>query len=321
VASDPGQERARPPEHRSVMRKEVLAFLAPRPAGVYVDATIGLGGHAEALLEADPTIRVVGIDRDAEALELARSRLARFGDRVRLVHGNYRDLDGHLARLGISEIDGLLLDLGLSSFQLDSPERGFSFRAEGPIDMRMDRSVEGSALDLVNRASPEGLERILRSYGEERFSSRIARSIAQERARAPIETTEDLARIVRAAIPRRFHPPRIDAATRTFQALRIAVNAELESLADGLRIGFSALRIGGVLVAISYHSLEDRAVKAFFRERALPCTCPPDLPVCVCGKRVEAQILTPRPVLPSPDEVVSNSRSRSAKLRAARKVI
>lgn len=307
--------------HSPVLLKETVALLAPRPGGIYVDGTVGLGGHAEALLEAEPGITLVGIDCDEEALGHAATRLAPFGGSVHLVHGSYRDLAVHLRRLGGGAIDGFLLDLGLSSFQLDSPARGFSFRGEGPLDMRMDRSQGKTAADLVNRASAEELATLIRRYGEERFAQKIACAIVAARTRSPIQTTQELADLVRRAVPRRFHPERIDAATRTFQALRIAVNRELENLEQGLTAGFEALRAGGVMVAISYHSLEDRIVKTFLREKALACTCPPDFPVCVCGKAVEAEILTPRPIFPSATEVLSNSRSRSAKLRAARKVI
>lgn len=308
------------PGHTPVLCREVVRLLDPRPGGAYVDGTVGLGGHAAALLEAEPKITLLGIDRDRETLARAAERLAPFGDRVHLVCGNYRDVGRHLAELGIEAADGLLLDLGLSSFQLDCAERGFSFRAEGPLDMRMDRDAPRTAGDLVNRSSAEELEAILVRYGEERFARRISRAILAARASRPIETTEDLAAIVRRAIPGRFHPRRIDPATRTFQALRIAVNEELENLAAGLEAGFRALRVGGTIAVISYHSLEDRIVKRFFREKSAPCTCPPDLPVCVCGKKVEAEVLTPRPVVPSAAEVSANPRSRSAKLRAARKV-
>ncbi len=321
MARDLEDPEAQVPAHQPVLTGEVVRLLDPHPGGVYVDGTIGLGGHAEALLDAGPGITVLGIDRDSEALELAATRLRRFGEQVHLVHGNYRDMGVHLAQRGIQAVDGCLLDLGLSSFQLDSRERGFSFRKEGPLDMRMDRSSQETALDLVNGEPEEELDRILRLYGEERFSRRIAHAIVIERVKNPIATTQDLALLVHAAIPRRFHPARIDAATRTFQALRIAVNRELENLGDGLQAGFEALTTGGVMAVISYHSLEDRMVKDFFRHKALACTCPPDLPVCVCHKKVEADVLTRRPILPSEGEVASNPRSRSAKLRAARKVM
>jgi len=321
VVGDLEDRGARAPEHRPVLAEEVVRLLDPHPGGVFVDGTVGLGGHAEALLDREPGIALVGIDRDSEALEFAAARLRRFGERAHLIRGNYRDVGVHLAHRGIQAVDGYLLDLGLSSFQLDSPERGFSFRREGPLDMRMDRSIQRTAFDLVNSEPEEELDRILRLYGEERFSRRIARAIVIERVKSPIATTQGLALLVHAAIPRRFHPARIDAATRTFQALRIAVNEELENLDEGLRAGFDVLRTGGVIAVISYHSLEDRMAKDFFRHKALACTCPPDFPVCVCKKKVEADVLTRRPILPSEGEVACNPRSRSAKLRAARKVM
>ena len=300
--------------HRPVMRAEAVRFLAPDRGGIYVDGTVGLGGHAAAILAAGPEVRLIGIDRDPQALRYAAARLAQFGDRVRLVHGNYRDLAEILSDLGIDAIDGFLLDLGLSSLQLDAPERGFSFRADGPLDMRMDPTQKTSAADLVNEASVEELARILRDYGEERFAGRIARAIVAAR---PIETTRALAEIVRRAIPRRFHERRIDPATRTFQALRIAVNDELRNLQDGLAAGFAALRPGGVIVVISFHSLEDRIVKRFFRKLATPryeSLAPgPPLPP-------QAEVLTKKPLRPSEEEIGENPRARSAKLRACRKL-
>ena len=300
--------------HRPVMRTEAVRFLAPDRGGIYVDGTVGLGGHAAAILAAGPEVRLIGIDRDPQALRYAAARLAQFGDRVRLVHGNYRDLAEILSGLGIEAIDGFLLDLGLSSLQLDAPERGFSFRADGPLDMRMDPTQGRSAADLVNAASVEELARILRDYGEERFAGRIARAIVAAR---PIETTGALAEVVRRAIPRRFHERRIDPATRTFQALRIAVNDELRNLQDGLAAGFAALRPGGVIVVISFHSLEDRIVKRFFRKLATPryeSLAPgPPLPP-------QAEVLTKKPLRPSEEEIGENPRARSAKLRACRKL-
>jgi len=308
------------PVHQPVLREEVVRLLDPQPGNVYVDGTVGLGGHTEALFEAEQEITVVGIDRDPDALRIATERLSRFEAHLHLIHGNYRDVTNHLSRLGIGEVAGLLLDLGLSSLQLDTASRGFSFQKGGPLDMRMDTSQELTASDLVNNASEEELSDILRRYGEERFATRITRAISAAREEGPITSTQALAEIVRQAIPKRYHPKRIDPATRTFQALRIAVNQELENLEAGLEAGFQVLEIGGVIAAISFHSLEDRIVKDFFRHKALSCTCPPDLPVCVCDKQVEAEILARKPVRPSPEEITENPRARSAKLRAARKI-
>jgi len=308
------------PIHRPVLSQEIVSLLDPCPGGVVVDGTVGLGGHAEALLQAESGVTVIGIDRDEEALRHAANRLSPFKERVRLIHGNYRDLGEHLDVLGIDTITGFLLDLGLSSLQLDTADRGFSFRHAGPLDMRMDTTQSMTAAELVNHSSEDELVRILRDYGEERFARRIVRAILAARAKELIETTGRLAEIVHSAIPRKFHPKAIHPATRTFQALRIAVNEELANLKEGLEGGFQAIAPGGVIAVISFHSLEDRIVKGFFRYKALSCTCPPDFPVCVCDKKVEVEIITRKPIRPSPEEVAKNPRARSAKLRAARKL-
>jgi len=307
--------------HRPVLRDETVDFLLRGEGGTIVDGTVGLGGHAEAILSADSAVRVIGIDRDEQALASAAERLSRFGGRIMLVHGDYRDLAEHLDRLGVGKMGGLLLDLGVSSLQLDRPERGFSFRTDGPLDMRMDPSRGPTAAEWIAAAPEEEIVDVLRRYGEERYAERIARAIGRARQDEPIETTGALAGIVHAAVPRRSFAQRIDPATRTFQAIRIVVNDELGALQDGLAVGFERLTTGGILVVISFHSLEDRLVKRFFRERAALCTCPPDLPVCVCGKRVEAEILTPKPIEATAKEIQRNPRARSAKLRAARKVV
>lgn len=308
-------------DHTPVLRNEVVRLLTPRPDGVFVDGTVGLGGHAEAVLEAEPSGRLVGIDRDPEALDRARERLARFGSRATLLHGSYRDLDYLLDELGVDRIDGLLIDLGVSSLQLDDASRGFSFRLDGPLDMRSDRTNGETAADWIASARQTEIADVLASYGEERYAERIARAIDEARHRRPIATTGELARIVRTAVPASYRRGRIDPATRTFQAIRIRVNGELDALEDGLRAGFDRLTRGGVLTVISFHSLEDRIVKRFFREKAADCVCPPELPQCVCGKQVEAEVLTSRPVTPAGAEVAANPRARSAKLRAARKVV
>jgi len=308
-------------DHTPVLRDEVVRLLAPRPDGVIVDGTVGLGGHAEALLEAGPTVRLIGFDRDPEALARARGRLARFGSRVSLVHGNYRDLERLLDELGVGRIDGLLLDLGVSSLQLDDAGRGFSFRLDGPLDMRADPTSGETAAEWIASAPQTEIAEVLAGYGEERYAERIARAIDEARRREPIATTASLAAIVRAAVPASYRWGRIDPATRTFQAIRIRVNGELDALEGGLRAGFDRLAHGGVLVVLSFHSLEDRIVKRFFREKAAGCVCPPELPECVCDKRVEAEVLTKRPATPAPEEIEANPRARSAKLRAARKVV
>jgi 16S rRNA (cytosine1402-N4)-methyltransferase len=307
-------------EHVPVLTQEVVQHLTTGRGGTLVDGTVGLGGHAEALLLADPDVRVVGIDRDPHALERATERLRRFGNRVDLVHGNYADLSGHLARLGLGPVDGMLLDLGVSSMQLDDPERGFSLRADGPLDMRMDPSRGPTAAEWLATTGVDDIARVISQYGEERYARRIARAIEAARGRSPLQTTSQLVEVVHRAVPGVYFAQRIDPATRTFQALRIAVNGELVALEQGLREGFQALALGGAFVAISFHSLEDRIVKTFFRERAAACVCPPDFPECRCGKKVEAEILTRKPIIPSGLEIQSNPRARSAKLRAARRV-
>lgn len=293
--------------HTPVLVQEVLAYLQPRPGGVYLDCTVGGGGHAEAILqEAGETGRLVGLDRDPEALVVAAERLRPFGARVRLVHGDYRELSHLASVLNLTEVSGVLFDLGVSSLQLNDPSRGFSLTLEGPLDMRMDRSRGGpTARELLHQLSAEDLTEIIRRYGEERWARRIAGRIVEERKRRPLTTTRELAEVVAAVIPRRFWPRRIHPATRTFQALRIVVNQELEGLAGALEAAARLLRPEGRICVIAFHSLEDRVVKHLFRRLAAPGAIP--------GLR----ILTPRPITPRPAEVMQNPRSRSAKLRAA----
>jgi 16S rRNA (cytosine1402-N4)-methyltransferase len=279
-----------------------------------VDATLGAGGHARALLEAGPAIRLLGLDRDPDALELARSRLAGFGDRVQVAEANFGDLASALE--GYPAPDGILADLGLSSMQLEQSSRGFSFRRDGPLDMRMSRSGR-TAADVVANASAEELSRIFFEYGEERMAVKIARAILEERSRRPITTTRQLSRIVAGVKGDRG---KIDPATRVFQALRIEVNEELQALSRFLAYAVEKLNAGGRLSMISYHSLEDRMVKEAFRRGSGICLCPPKLPVCVCGARRALVVLTRRPIRPSDSEVAANPRSRSARLRAAEKV-
>ncbi len=289
--------------HLPVLLAEVLAFLAPRPGGCYCDGTVGGGGHAEAILAASaPDGVLLGVDRDGETLAAAADRLRPFGGRARLMHGDYRDLAALAAAAGLGVFDGILLDLGVSSLQFDDPARGFGFRHDGPLDMRMDRTGGGStAADLLRRASAVELEAILQDFGEERWARRIARALVSARARGAIATTAELAGLVERVIPRRAWPPRIHPATRTFQALRIAVNRELEGLGIGLEGAAALLKPGGRLAVISFHSLEDRAVKTTFRRLA-------------ADRAME--ILTRKPVTPGAEELAANPRARSAKLRA-----
>lgn len=309
-----------PSGHVPVLTEAVLAALAPLDGATFLDGTVGLGGHAAALLAASDSVNVVGLDIDEEALEHARRRLAPYADRVRLLHGSYADLRMHLGSLGYETVDGILLDLGVSSLQLDDPSRGFSFRGDAPLDMRMDPSRGATAAEWLDDVSEEELVRVLQAFGEERYARRIAHAIISSRRRVAIRSTADLVAIVHRAVPGSYFRQRIDPATRTFQALRIAVNRELENLERGLEESFACLAVGGRLAVISFHSLEDRQVKRFMQARAAPCTCPPGLPECLCGKAVEAEILTRKPIVPSAAESSRNPRARSAKLRVCRKV-
>ena len=291
-----------------------MEWLRPERGGLFVDATLGAAGHAEALLEAGARVHLLGLDRDPAALERARSRLARFGSRVEILEADFSDLDRLLE--GRPAPDAVLADLGVSSMQLDVAERGFSFRRDGPLDMRMGRSGR-SAAEILADASVEELTRIFREYGEERMSAKIARGIVAERSQRPITTTRQLARIVASAKGSR---ERIDPATRVFQALRIEVNQELVALSRFLAAAVRHAADRGRLAVISYHSLEDRIVKETFRRESGTCLCPPRVPRCVCGARTAVRVLTRRPVVPSEEERRANPRSRSARLRVAEKL-
>jgi 16S rRNA (cytosine1402-N4)-methyltransferase len=286
----------------------------------YLDGTLGGGGHSSLILEKAPRAFLIGIDRDQTALAAAGARLALYGDHVRLLHGNFADVAELLSTLGISELDGFILDLGVSSHQLDTRERGFSFQQDAPLDMRMDTSGGETAAELVNTLPEAELERIFSDYGEERWAKRIASFIVNERAVLPITTTLRLVDIIKGAVPKAKWDERIHPATRTFQALRIAVNSELESLKLGMRTALDLLKPGGHGVIISFHSLEDRIVKHIFKEYAEGCTCPRQLPICVCGNLPRVKILTGRPVVATTAETDKNPRARSAKLRAVEKL-
>lgn len=306
--------------HLPVMPVEVARLLALRADAVYLDGTVGGGGHAALILENAPNTILVGIDRDLEALAAADQRLEPHRKRLHLIHGDFARLAEHLNSLGISALDGFILDLGVSSHQLDSGERGFSFQQNAPLDMRMDTSCGETAATLVNNLPEPELERIIREYGEERWARRIASFIARERNESPITTTLRLVDIIKGAVPKAKWDERIHPATRTFQALRLAVNHELESLEQGMRAALDLLKPGGRGVIISFHSLEDRIVKHIFREYAEGCTCPRQLAVCVCGKQPRVKILTGRPVVATQQEIDGNPRARSAKLRAVEKI-
>jgi 16S rRNA (cytosine1402-N4)-methyltransferase len=307
--------------HLSVLPEEVIQFLNPQPGGVYLDGTLGGGGHAGLILErCIPGGMLIGLDQDREALQAAGQRLAEFGTSARLVHGNFGGLGQHLDLLGIPELDGFILDLGVSSHQLDSGGRGFSFQQDAPLNMRMDTSCGETAADLLNDLPEPELERIIRDYGEERWAKRIAAFIVKARLEAPIETTLQLVDIVKGAVPKAKWEERIHPATRTFQAVRIAVNRELENLEKGLRAALDRLKPEGRGVVISFHSLEDRIVKHIFREYATGCTCPRNFPVCACNNKPRVRVLTGRPVTATGQEIEANPRSRSAKLRAVEKL-
>lgn len=304
--------------HVPVLLEQVLAWMDPRPGGTYVDATVGAGGHAEAILErVGSTGRLFGIDCDGEAIEIARARLAGYGSAVTLWQANYSAVRTLLADAGIEAVDGILMDLGVSSLQLQVPDRGFSFSRPGPLDMRMDRTQPLTAADLINGLKEEELSRVIWEYGEERWARRIARAVVRSR---PLHTTDRLAEVVAGAIPRRYWPRGIHPSTRTFQAVRIATNRELESLKKALPDAVGALRGGGRLCVITFHSLEDRIVKHTYLRLSRGCTCPPGSPTCTCNTRPTVTVLTRRPVTPSAEEVHENPRARSAKLRVAERV-
>lgn len=307
--------------HVPVLLNEVVATLAPERGGVFIDGTLGFGGHAEALIERLPAGgRYIGIDRDGEALASATARLAPFSDRFTAVHGNFFNMKELLLPLGVDKANGILLDLGVSSYQLDTPERGFSYHSDAPLDMRMDRLSGLSAFDVVNGYSEESLAKVLREYGEERFSGRIANRIVAARKTSAINSTARLAQIIKEAIPAKFRNEPQHPARRTFQAIRIEVNGELAGLRQAVDDARDLLQTGGILCIIMFHSLEDRIVKQAFRSYEHPCTCPPSAPVCICGKTPTARILTKKPVTASAEELERNPRAASAKMRAIQRI-
>ncbi|MSN25943.1 MAG: 16S rRNA (cytosine(1402)-N(4))-methyltransferase RsmH [Geobacter sp.] len=306
--------------HLSVMPDEVIRFLAPKGTGTYLDGTLGGGGHSLLILENAQRATLVGFDRDQAALAAAGERLAAYSNRFRPVHGDFAGLADHLGELGVTGLDGFIMDLGVSSHQLDTGERGFSFQKDAPLDMRMDTSKGETAAELLNELPEQELERIISEFGEERWARRIASFIVNARNESPISTTFQLVDIIKGAVPKAKWEERIHPATRTFQALRIAVNHELESLERGMRAALDLLKPGGRGVIISFHSLEDRIVKHIFREYAEGCTCPRQLPICACGKLPRVKVLTGRPVTATAEEIENNPRSRSAKLRAVEKL-
>ncbi|MBQ1834454.1 MAG: 16S rRNA (cytosine(1402)-N(4))-methyltransferase RsmH [Oscillospiraceae bacterium] len=306
--------------HKPVLLDECIEALAIRPDGIYVDGTLGRAGHSLEIVRRLTTGRLIALDRDESALAAARIRLADYMDRVTLVHSNFSRLGEVLRGLGIDGADGMLFDLGVSSPQLDDAQRGFSYKQDAPLDMRMDTTAALTARELVNTASYEELRRILFEYGEERYAPAIARAICREREQMPIETTLQLADIIRSAMPGQALREKQHPAKRSFQAIRIAVNDELGELEPMLSAAEENLRPGGRLAVITFHSLEDRIVKRKLRELSTGCTCPPEFPVCVCGKKPKMELLTRKPIVSGEQELQENPRARSAKLRVARKL-
>ena len=309
-------------EHTTVLLHETVDGLNVRPDGIYVDATLGGGGHAfEVCRRLGSTGRLIGIDQDADAIKAAGQRLEGFGEKVTVIRSNYRDMKPELHKLGIDSVDGITLDLGVSSYQLDTADRGFSYRMDAPLDMRMDQRQKMTARDIVNEYSEAELFRVIRDYGEDRFAKNIAKHIVAEREKAPIETTGQLNEIIRHSIPMKIQKTGGHPSKRTFQAIRIELNHELEVLRDSLDDMIDMLSPGGRICVITFHSLEDRIVKSAFRRNENPCTCPSHFPVCVCGKVSKGKVVTRKPILPSPEEQESNSRSKSAKLRIFERIV
>lgn len=303
-------------EHVPVLLEETIDSLQVVPDGIYVDGTLGGGGHASLLCSRlGDKGRLIGIDQDEAAIAAASERLAVFGSRVTIVRSSCGAFSQVLDDLGIHEVDGIYLDLGVSSYQLDTPERGFTYRQDVPLDMRMDRRKRETAADIVNNYSQQELYRVIRDYGEDRFARNIARHIVERRKERPIQTTGELAEIVKAAIPAKMRASGGHPAKQTFQALRIELNGELDVLNASIDQMICSLRPGGRLAVITFHSLEDRIVKNKFRENERPCICPPDFPVCVCGRKSRGRVITRKPIVPTKEEEERNHRSKSAKLR------
>ncbi len=307
-------------EHKSVLLRECVRYLDIDPAGTYIDGTLGMGGHAEAILENLPRGRLIGIDRDDRALASAARRLAPFGDRAKLVKGNFADLDAILDGLGVEKVNGMLFDLGVSSPQLDDGSRGFSYMQDAPLDMRMDETAPLTAREVLNTWSEAELRSVFWRYGEERYAGRIAAAVAAQRRTAPIQTTGQFVDIIRRTLPASALREKQHPAKRCFQAVRIAVNDELGSLERMLDTAPDRLLPGGRLLVISFHSLEDRIVKEAIRKRENGCTCPPDFPVCTCGFVQTLRSVTRKPVVPDGEELADNPRARSAHLRIAERV-
>lgn len=303
-------------KHVSVLLDETIDGLEINPDGIYVDGTLGGGGHSYQICKRlSSKGRLIGIDQDGEALEAARERLKEFEDKITLVRSNYCEIGTILKDLGVVKVDGIVLDLGVSSYQLDNLERGFSYKSDAPLDMRMDQRQGKTAAEVVNNYSENDLFRIIRDYGEDKFAKNIAKHIVMARNEAPIETTSQLSDIIKRAIPMKIQAKGGHPAKKTFQAIRIEVNRELSVLKDSLDTMIECLNPGGRICIITFHSLEDRIVKTKFRENENPCTCPPNFPVCVCGKVSKGKVITRKPIIPTEQEMAVNKRSKSAKLR------
>lgn len=307
--------------HKSVLLEETIENLKIKPDGIYVDGTLGGAGHAyEIAKQLSDKGRLIGIDQDADAIEEAKKRLEQYKNNVTIVRNNYCNIKEELQKLGIERVDGIILDLGVSSFQLDTPKRGFTYREEdAPLDMRMDQRNSQTAKDIVNGYSERELYRIIRDFGEDRFAKNIAKHIATARQKKEIETTGELIEIIRASIPMKVQATGGHPAKRTFQAIRIELNRELEVLQDTLDEMIELLNEDGRICIITFHSLEDRIVKTIFKKNENPCTCPSDFPICVCGKKSKGKVITRKPILPSEEELEVNKRSKSAKLRVFEK--
>ena len=303
-------------KHKSVLLEETVDGLAIKPDGIYVDGTLGGGGHAfEVCSRLNEQGRFIGIDQDAAAIEAASERLRDFGEKVTIIRSNYCEMKSRLHEIGVDKVDGIVIDLGVSSYQLDTAERGFSYRVYAPLDMRMDQRQQLTAREIVNTYSEADLFRVIRDYGEDKFAKNIAKHIVIERQKAPIETTGQLNEIIRHAIPMKFQKTAGHPSKRTFQAIRIELNRELDVLRESLDDMIEMLNPGGRICIITFHSLEDRIVKSAFRKNENPCTCPSHFPVCVCGNVSKGKVITRKPILPSEEELEYNSRSKSAKLR------
>lgn len=303
-------------EHKSVLLEETIESLNIKPDGIYVDGTLGGGGHAFHVCERlGENGRLIGIDQDEAAIEAAGKRLSPFKDKVTIVRSNYENIRSVLEGLGIEKADGICLDLGVSSYQLDTPERGFTYREDVPLDMRMDQRQEKTAADIVNTYSESELYRMIRDYGEDKFAKNIAKHIVRAREAKPIETTGELTEIIKAAIPMKMRVTGGHPAKQTFQAIRIELNRELEVLNQSIDTMIELLKPGGRLCIITFHSLEDRIVKTKFRNNENPCICPPDFPVCVCGRASRGRVVTRKPIVPTEEEIEENSRAKSSKLR------